>query len=947
VKTEADPSKISRRHCAGIFVLSLSTLLLELSLTRVLSVALWYHFGFLVISTALLGFGVSGVTLAISPALRDRASLDKTLALTSLLFGVLTLVCFWLMQRIPFDPFSLAVDGRQWVFIPLYYAVLAVPFFCSGLGVGLLFTRGTERIHRLYAYDLVGAGIGCGALALIMPRFGGSGSVVIAAALGMLAAVVFGSSTARGIATVSLVAGVATVILAFQADGFLPITVTSLKVTPPIKPIYTAWNTFSRIDVYEREAHPEKNAAAMRRFVFDAGTAATGIQDLRPSVRDYLTKNKNDSDYSSGIAYTGKQQPSVLIIGSGAGSQVLDALHFRARSITAIEVNPIITEVVARRMNDFWGGLFNQPEVHLVTAEGRNFVRSSRETYDAIISVHTISNAAVTSGALALSENYVLTREAFEDYFDHLSPDGVIYFTRPEPQIARLFATAREALAKRGVQDFSAHFYAYRIPPDDWEKQVFGSNRPSFDAGFLVKKSAFTLDDIGRINTLLGVGQPPRDPSVPAPEVLYSPLAPTSGIYQTLLTTNDLSQVYRIGPRELKPATDDRPFFNHYTRWSAITKSMLREVFSEKRLGQLLLGDRPLAELSLLALLAQSMVIAALLILLPLARWSRSGLSAPSRWRFLIYFAGLGFGFITIEMALLSQFSLFLGQPVYTYAVVLASLLIFTGIGANLSGRITDNPRAALKWILPILVVVLAVSAVAIPLVFSVALGFSLSSRVILSIAVLTPLAISLGMPFPLGLRIVSSEAEPLIPWAWGVNGFFTVIGTVTALILAMSLGFRIVLLLGGVSYLVAWIAISRPRQSERSTHAPAPTQAVAAVLLATWLLFAFTPLATALLSNPVPACCRRNGKHQCAMRVGAHLEGDAFCSKADPCPHQAANVARGGGSLFLPKAHSFVAAIAAMKCAPPARLNHITCTHSVIQLKRGPPAVPSRSNNS
>ena len=819
MENETNPSEISSRHFAGIFVLSLATLLLELSLTRVLSVALWYHFGFLVISTALLGFGVSGVTLALSFRLRERAPLDQTLALISFLFGVLTLVCFWLMQRIPFDPLGLASDHRQWLFMPLYYVVLAIPFFCSGLCLGLLFTRGTQRIHRLYAFDLVGAGIGCGALALIMPKFGGSGSVVIAAALGMFAAAVFASPRRRIVSTLSLVISVTTIFVASHADRFLPITVTSLKVTPPVKPIYTCWNTFSRIDVYERKAHPDENLPAMRRFVFDAGTAATGIQDLRPGIRDYLAKNPNDWDYSSGIAYVGKPHPSVLIIGSGAGSQVLDALHFGARSITAIEVNPIIAETVAHRMDDFWGGMFNQPEVHLVTAEGRNFVRSSRETYDAIISVHTISNAAVASGALALSENYVLTREAFEDYFDHLLPDGVIYFTRPEPQIARLFATAREALAKRGIQDLSSHFYAYRVPPDDWEKRMFGADRPSFEAGILVKKSPFTAEEVGRINNLLGVGQPSRDPSAPAPEVLYSPFTATTGIYRTLLTSNDLWQVYRSGPRELQPAIDDRPFFNHYTRWSAINGAMLHDVFSERRLRQLLLGDRPLAELSLLALLVQSILVAALLILFPLARWSRSGLSAPNRWRFLLYFAALGFGFIAIEMALLSQFSLFLGQPVYTYAVVLASLLIFTGVGANLSGRVSD-PRRALKRIILVLLSILAASAFLIPFAFSLALGLSLSLRVMLSIVVLAPLAISLGMPFPLGLRLVSHEAEILVPWAWGVNGFFTVVGTVMALILAMSFGFWMVLMLGGVSYLLAWLAILSSRGNAQGFQA-------------------------------------------------------------------------------------------------------------------------------
>src|SRR5690348_10960221 len=169
---------IGRRHYAGVFLLCFGTLLLELSLTRVMSVALWYHFGFLVISTALLGFGASGVTLALWTALRERTSLDRSLGILALLFSLSVVLSFWLMQRIPFDPFAVAVEHSQLLFMPLYFLVAAVPFFWSGLAIALLLTRGSTEVNRLYAYDLVGAGIGCALVTLTIPRFGGSGAVL-------------------------------------------------------------------------------------------------------------------------------------------------------------------------------------------------------------------------------------------------------------------------------------------------------------------------------------------------------------------------------------------------------------------------------------------------------------------------------------------------------------------------------------------------------------------------------------------------------------------------------------------------------------------------------------------------------------------------------------------------------------------------------------------------
>ncbi len=230
------------------------------------------------------------------------------------------------------------------------------------------------------------------------------------------------------------------------------------------------------------------------------------------------------------------------------------------------------------------------------------------------------------------------------------------------------------------------------------------------------------------------------------------------------------------------------------------------------------LEDRPIAEVTLLVLLVQTILIAAAFILLPLARFSRKGLRAPNRWRFLLYFAGLGLGFIMIEIALLGRFMLFLGQPVYTFAVVLASLLIFTGVGAYLAGRFRLQPRRALLRIVPFILLTLIATAFVMPALFAATLGLALSWRVALAVILLAPLGILLGTPFPTGLRIVSKEASALVPWSWGVNGFFTVIGSVTALILAMSFGFKAVLLAGALCYLVALAAMATTNKAFNQT---------------------------------------------------------------------------------------------------------------------------------
>ena len=609
-----------------------------------------------------------------------------------------------------------------------------------------------------------------------------------------------------------LIAGIASTALllaaSFRGERMIPIHVSANKLPQSLPNIYSAWNAMSLVQVMD---YPESaKMSAMRKIVIDAGTAATGIPDLRPDVRTVIAQHPGWMGEST-MAYAGKSHPDVLIIGSGAGAEVLAALEAHAASITAVEINPAIDGIVANRMNDYWGNLFHQPEVRLVTDEGRSFVRRSKERYDAIISVHTITNAAVSSGALSLAENYVLTREAFEDYLDHLKPDGVICFTRPEFQIARLFATAREVFTGRGMGSIANHVMAYtesgrRPAPGDL----------SFVAGFILQKSAIGPQEMQRIRAILG------RTNGASSKILYAPDEPHPGsIYERLVDTADLEQVYGSASIELAPATDDKPFFNQHTRWSSIRWRTIENLFSLKQplLARMALEDRPIAEVTLLILLVESTAIAGLCILAPLALSQRHGLAGAGRWRWLAYFAALGLGFMMVEIALLERFLLFLGEPMYTFAVVLPALLIFSGLGSYAIGR-CGEPGWALRRVLPVLVIVAVVTAVIIPTVFHLFLGSGLPVRMAIAVLLIAPLGFVLGMPFPLGLRLVMQQSSALGSWAWGVNGFFTVIGTVLAQMFGMMVGFRMVLLLACACYVSAMATVSPPLPAPNTQRA-------------------------------------------------------------------------------------------------------------------------------
>lgn len=573
---------------------------------RVLSVAYWYHFGFLIISTALLAFGVSGVVLTLWSKLREQVPLDRALATISIAFGVVGIASYWLMQRIPFDPFALLADRTQLVFMPLFYIVAGAPFFCSGLGIGLLLSRGRAQVDRLYAADLVGAGAGCAFIVLITPIFGGAGSVVIAVAVGFLSAAIFGFRNARAIAITGVALGVLAIPLAFYADELMPISVNASKrhpVQPPDQmPIYTAWNAFSRVDVFDLPAMPEAGRPDPgMSIIIDAGAAGTAIPDLNGGARAYLRHSTNYRP--TGVAYVGKLHPNVLIIGSGSGREVLEALDYGAQSITAVEINPIVNDIVASRMRTPWGELFNQPEVHLVTEDGRSFIRRSHEKYDLIISMQTMTDAAVTSGALTMSETYLFTREAFDDYYDHLTQDGVLLITRPPTQIVKLFATIREVFEKRGLGDPAHNLFAFQGPLAPYGHALFNT-------GLLFKKSPWTTDELQTVTERLGVGHPERWFGQ-SPQIFYSHLMSgpqaqswswfSRALFETL-STPDLRTLYSAYREDLSPATDDRPFINQIIRWRSLRPYDFGQVFFASNLGSSTVVQ-PVAEVMLVTML--------------------------------------------------------------------------------------------------------------------------------------------------------------------------------------------------------------------------------------------------------------------------------------------------------------------------------------------------------
>lgn len=781
----------------GIFLISAATLLLELSLTRVLSIAFFYHFGFLVISTALLGFGISGTILSILKEKFDKLNIDKLLFWLSIGFSIATLSSYLLCQSLDFNPFQLFSSAGQAFLFPVYNLILASPFFFTGLIISLLFTYQSEKISKLYAWDLLGAGLGCGLTAIIMPFVGGVGAIFIVAAMGLATAFFFATTVHRLVKYAVLAFALLLAFTSHLAESAFPITVTEGKRGEDTsnKPMYAEWNTMSKIEVIEMGPgeRGRRYPDSLRLIVFDEGTAATELLDLRPNVMDYLDKWRAKATlYDSTLiltapAFMNKFRPRVFIIGSGGGEEVMHSLLFGASQVDAVEINPLINKIVTKGMADYTGHLDQQQGVTFHTEDARTFINKSNQIYDVIISIHTISKAAIASGAMSLAEDYVLTKEAFTQYWDHLSDNGTIFFTRPAVDIPKFTTTLRVIMDEHDVLDAENHFFIM-------------SN------GFVFKKSAFTNQEVNDIERVMGF----TTDSVSRKErLLYSPFDYEEGnVFREILTTNNLASLYKNYDYKIEPATDDQPFFSHKFRWSSLSMDSFLDTFRTKDNLWGNLELKPIAEYVLLIILIQTILIAGIMILLPLFIKAKGGISIGKTWPILVYFSCLGLGFIMIEMALLQKYQLYIGQPIYTYAIILGSILVASGAGSYYSGLFVLRVKNVFNLIIPGIVVALVLYYIFIPMLFGLTLHLSLVLRLTIAAISIFPLGFLLGMPFPSGLAHLT-ESVSLIPWAWGVNSFFTVIGTTIALILGMALGFSWVLFVAGVSYLVALGAIT------------------------------------------------------------------------------------------------------------------------------------------
>jgi spermidine synthase len=800
----------------SLLLLSAATLAFEVTLTRLFALAQGHHFAFMAVSLALLGAGASGTFLSLHPA--SARSLRRHLATSSLLFTLAAPASYLLVNALPFDAYRIAWERTQLVWLTLYYLALAVPFFFSGLAVGTALVTLPEEAHRLYAANLLGAGLGLPLALLALAAVGGPGTVFGVALLGALAFLVLTWQVDGGPQTVrralalllSAVCGLLFVFPPVWADirltPYQPLSQALLY--PGSRVVFQKWNAFSRVDVIQSAGIRSAPGLSMAYPGWpppQMGLTVDG-QNLWPITTVSLSQAEFANYLPSALAYQLRPAADVLVVEPGGGLAVLTALRGGARSVTAVHSNP----AVAATVRDWGGNLYHDPRVTVVVDEPRSYLRRESHRFNLVILPLTDSFRPVTAGAYALGEDYRYTVEAFVELWNHLTPDGLLVAERwvqlPPTECLRLWGISVEALRRGGVRDPGAHLIALR----SFQTSLVVASRVPFTADDLRLTRSFaaarqfdltwTPDLSDNAATALNLSDEQLQ-ALGVNRYNVVPGAPHFRAFAGLLAAPDPSRFYADYSYAVAPPTDDRPFFFHFFKWRQ-TPAILAS------LGKTWQPFGGSGYLVLVLLLALTLLLSGVLILLPLAVRRKSQISNPKSQisnRFLLYFSLLGLGFLFVEIPLFQKFIVYLGQPAYAFAAVVGTLLVASGVGSRyLANRIPPLiglvALATLVFVYPIL----------LPPLFGGTFGLPLAGRVAVTALALAPLGLLMGTPFPQGLALARQCAPELLPWIWAVNGCASVVSAVLAPMVAIDLGFRVVMVIGAVAYLGALASLGR-----------------------------------------------------------------------------------------------------------------------------------------
>jgi spermidine synthase len=794
--------RLSPGRAAGLaFLTAAVTLLLQILVHRMVSAKLLNNYAFLVISLTMLGFALSGVVLSFKlrgfvERLADAANLCAALLVVSLLVASIAFYHSGAQAHMAVSRPAFVVALLRWM---PYALLFALPFAFSGLILGALLAAPDLPARRIYFWDLLGSAVGAFAAIPAIQLLGVETSTLALCAAFLLGTLLLAPPPSRRVRVVlgATAAGLLTCFLLKERalDVYYPEGSMLAATRDPASGVvleHTAWDPLARIEV-SRIPPPDPRTmffpsligenrafhARFRRILTQNNYAFTYAVDY-DGERSSLT-GIEETIYSAAYQGSSVANPRVGIIGVGGGFDILNALYFGASHVTAIEVNAATVAILTRTYADYFRHWVRDPRLELIEGEGRSVLTARQERFD-VLQLSGVDSYSGTPGAAhVFSENYLYTAEAFDLYLARLSEQGILNVMRlefPLPrEMLRALVTAVGALRRAGVARPADHVVMVSAP------------NGTFTA-LLVKKSPFTEPELGRLAAW-------ADKS-PFFDLTAAPRRETgTNLYRTFLELGDPRReraFVAAYPFDISATDDDRPFFFKYSFWWHVFPS-----------DYLIWAEVPVMEYSLLLLLLAIGFAALVSIYVPLRHFAHQGLRAASAWRWLVYFGGAGLGYLAFEVALLQKFGLFLGHPNYALSVVLAALLLASGLGSLFSGPIVRR-LGGIRFVSYALSGIVLVELLFLFPRLPALVGMPFPLRVALVFGLVAPIGLCLGSFVPTALERLKTEAPAFVPWAWGLNGIFSVLAPVLAIAVSISWGISALLLSSLPVYLaVGW----------------------------------------------------------------------------------------------------------------------------------------------
>ncbi len=761
----------------GVTLNTLATIVLELSLTRIFSVVFYYHFAFLAISISLFGLGAGGI---FSYAFQGRPErlFHKLGVLSAINSGAVIFTLAYVLTR------KGSLETGQ---LTLVYLVTAIPFFLAGAVISTAIAETVERVDRVYFFDLAGAAAGCLLLVPLLNYLGGPNTVIGASVLFAASSAIWftaaGSMRGRVVA-VAIALGLVGLIVLNSKQSI--IDVKYAKGEHLREEFFVKWNSFSRVAL----AGDERTGETAIHIDAGASSPIASVDFEHVSEEQKATLLRG----GAGVPFLLRPAPKTLVIGPGGGWDVARALAAGSHDVIGVEVNPIIADTIMREQFAYLSsGLYKRSEVRIVVGDGRSFLRRSDEQFH-LLKVSDLSSwDSSAAGALALSETNLYTTEAFTDYLSCLTPNGVMTFSHwthePPRESLRLVALGIQALAEMGDFDPWRHIAVIR---EDQRGHAMDT--------VLVGRAPFTESDLAQIASLAAAA---------GVEVAYLPGDEAENPYAELLRSETPWNYLDGYPHNVLPVDDNRPYF-FYTASVEDIVGFLRQGPNAEGLNR---AVPMLFRLLSVSLLATAIVLAFPPLFLQARLPGKAGVA-----RYLWYFFFIGMGYILIQVSLIQRFVLFLEHPTYALTVIIFSLLVSSSLGSFFSPRLIGPSERGLTGALATIALLVALLAVLLPPMTTGGAGWPLGLKIVLTVVLIAPAGFVMGTAFPAGMARLRNRHRASVRWAWALNAAASVLGSATAIFLAVHLGLRETLLIGGVMYLCALIALGNP--------APAPKPA-------------------------------------------------------------------------------------------------------------------------